>query len=284
MQKLKYRLDRSTLYTIYISFIRPKLEYGSIVWDDCTQYDKCRLENIQHRCARIITGAKKGTSHELLYKELPIPSLAVRRKEYKLKFMYNVMHDRFPSYLYECIPENVTNRYNLRNQLCVPNFKLRTVKFEHSLLPQSIKLWNDLPVNVRSMDNYNEYKSSICCKSAMNKLCNGVTRKLNIIHAQLRMKCSNLNHHLFNLHVIESPFCSVCKNIMEDNFHYFFVCPLYHIERNVLFSQVNNILLNKDTLTVNILLNGSKYLNLKKNAEIIQLVENYIHNTGRFQT
>ena len=43
LQKLKYRLDRSTLYTIYLSFIRPKLEYGCIVWDDCTQYDKCRL-------------------------------------------------------------------------------------------------------------------------------------------------------------------------------------------------------------------------------------------------
>ena len=84
LHKLKYRLDRSTLYTIYVSYIRPKLEYGCILWDDCTQNDKNRLENIQHRCVRIITGAKKGTSHDAIYNELPIPSLAERRKQYKL--------------------------------------------------------------------------------------------------------------------------------------------------------------------------------------------------------
>ena len=54
LHKLKYRLDRSTLYTIYVSYIRPKLEYGCILWDDCTQYDKNRLEAIQHRCVRLI--------------------------------------------------------------------------------------------------------------------------------------------------------------------------------------------------------------------------------------
>ena len=161
---------------------------------------------------------------------------------------------------------------------------MRTVKFENSLLPQCIRLWNDLPVNVKSMDNYNEYKSCICYKPAMNKLCNGIARKLNIIHAQLRMKCSNLNHHLCILHVLESPFCSFCNNTVEDNYHYFFVCPLYYAERNVLFPKVNNILQNRDTLTVDILLNGSEYLPLKENVEIIELVEKYIHNTGRFQT
>jgi hypothetical protein len=57
-QKLKYSLDRSTLYTIYMSYIRPKLEYGSIVWDDCCDYNKEKLERIQLACARIITGAK----------------------------------------------------------------------------------------------------------------------------------------------------------------------------------------------------------------------------------
>ena len=83
---------------------------------------------------------------------------------------------------------------------------------------------------------------------------------------------------------MESPFCSFCNNIVEDNHHYFFVCPLYYAERNVLFAKVNNILKNRDTLNTDIFLNGSEYIPLKENISIMELVEKYIHDTGRFQT
>ena len=45
MRKLKYKLDRKSLETIYTAFIRPLLEYGSVTWDNCTQYEKHELEN-----------------------------------------------------------------------------------------------------------------------------------------------------------------------------------------------------------------------------------------------
>ena len=52
-------------------------------------------------------------------------------------------------------------------------------------------------------------------------------RSTNIKHAQLRMKCSRLNAHLYNLHVVDSPGCS-CGHDIEDNNHYLLICPLYH--------------------------------------------------------
>ena len=36
MRKLKFLLDRESLNRIYISFIRPTLEYADIVWNNCT--------------------------------------------------------------------------------------------------------------------------------------------------------------------------------------------------------------------------------------------------------
>ena len=36
MRKFKYTLDRKSLETIYIAFIRPILEYADVVWDNCT--------------------------------------------------------------------------------------------------------------------------------------------------------------------------------------------------------------------------------------------------------
>ena len=47
MRKLKFSLDRKSLETIYIAFIRPLLEYADVIWDNCAQYEKNELEKIQ---------------------------------------------------------------------------------------------------------------------------------------------------------------------------------------------------------------------------------------------
>ena len=59
MRKLKFKLDRKSLETIYITFIRPLLEYGDVIWDNCTQYEKEELDKIQNEAARITTGTTK---------------------------------------------------------------------------------------------------------------------------------------------------------------------------------------------------------------------------------
>ena len=55
-RKLKYQLDRTSLDTVYCSFIRPKLEYASQIWDDCNDGDAIKF---QLAAAGVVTGAKK---------------------------------------------------------------------------------------------------------------------------------------------------------------------------------------------------------------------------------
>ena len=62
MRRLKYKLDHKSLESIYISFIRPLLEYGDTIWDNCTQYENYELDKIQNEAARIATGATKLVS------------------------------------------------------------------------------------------------------------------------------------------------------------------------------------------------------------------------------
>ena len=57
MRKLKFVLNWKALETIYLSFIRPVLEYGDTIRDNCTQYEKRELDKIQHAAARIVSGA-----------------------------------------------------------------------------------------------------------------------------------------------------------------------------------------------------------------------------------
>ena len=60
MQKLKYKLDRRTLENIYFTFVRPKLEYASIIWDDCTEGNKLKLENVQLGFAELLLGLREA--------------------------------------------------------------------------------------------------------------------------------------------------------------------------------------------------------------------------------
>ena len=84
LKSLKYKVDRKSLETIYFSFIRPKLEYGSYIWDNCSKQDTEQLEKFQLDIARIITGARKGTSHDLIYNEISWPKLSERRSRNKV--------------------------------------------------------------------------------------------------------------------------------------------------------------------------------------------------------
>ena len=58
---LKFRLDRSSLEKLYLSFIRPLLEYGDVVWDP---HNICLiniLEKVQIEAMGIISGGTKLT-------------------------------------------------------------------------------------------------------------------------------------------------------------------------------------------------------------------------------
>ena len=56
MRKLKFTMHRKALNQIYLSFLRPLMEYASSVWDSCAAYEKDSLEKLQNEAARIVTG------------------------------------------------------------------------------------------------------------------------------------------------------------------------------------------------------------------------------------
>ena len=67
MRSLKFKLDRISLETIYLSFITPLLEYGDLVFDNLTNFEHNELDKIQNEAAIIVTGTTKLTSIENIY-------------------------------------------------------------------------------------------------------------------------------------------------------------------------------------------------------------------------
>ena len=112
--------------------------------------------------------------------------------------------------------------------------------------------------------------------------CNGINRKINRIHAQIRMECSDLNKHLLKLHVIDSSICEMCTlNQVESANHYFFDCPMFRVERCELFRKINSII--NCNVSLDVILFGCDNLSDEKNTQILESVEKFIKDSGRFR-
>ena len=239
LKKFKYILTRSTLNRIYCSFIRPVLEYGCEVWDGCLKGDVEKLENVQLNAARIVTGLPIFTSKELLYFETGWEKLKDRRDRRKLTLFHKIYNGNAPGYLNEIVGTyKATSQYNLRNNtdLYLPNYRLNSTR--NSFFPSSIRAWNELHTNVRSIQSFNQFKSILKSNSescALPKYLTTGDRKLNIIHTRIRCFCSNLNSDLHRVNLTPTPSCH-CGNFNEDAFHYFFRVRTISVPENHFFS------------------------------------------------
>ena len=275
LKKLKYDLDRKSLETSYFSFIRPKMEYGCQIWDNCSKRDSDLLENIQLDMARVVTGARKGTSHQLLYDETNWQSLADRRIAIKFKNFLKIINNEAPTYLQTLIPNSVaTIRPNSRYADNLLNIKTRTKTFDSSFIPSSVKIWNECGPEERSISSV-----TTSMKKKSIELYQIGKRRENINHAQLRLKCSKLNAHLFSLHVIDSPGC-ICGHDIEDSDHFLLHCPLYLNIRQRMFQKLNSLVGIQD-MNVKTLLYGCENYVSQINVKIFEAVHLFLFESNR---
>ena len=163
MRTLKFRLKRDSLNQIYVSFLRPVLEYASVVWENCTMYEKENLDKILIEAARIVTGITRSASINKIYKETGWLTLENRRKYQKLILIYKIINGLTPEYLHEIFPQNVSMRtsYHLRNIYQIDSIACRTELFAKSFITSAVSLWNELPEEVNSFRSLSSFKSYI---------------------------------------------------------------------------------------------------------------------------
>ena len=100
MKKRYLFLPRKTLLTIYVSFVRPNLDYADIVYDKpFNESFKTKIKIIQYRSVLVISGAIESISHDSLYQELGLGSLTVKSVTCKLFFFHKIVNGVLSSYL-----------------------------------------------------------------------------------------------------------------------------------------------------------------------------------------
>ena len=263
---------------MYTSFVRPGLEYGSIIFCNCSGTEDELLESVQRRGFKIITGGIVRTPTIHLYNEVGLETLKARRDRNVLLFFFKIINNMVPDYLRDLKPEKSTpGRYMFRNkdEFVPPEWRLRT--YQKSFLPFAVSLWNSLEEDTRTISNYELFKETLMGNVKDNPLFHLGTRQEQIIMARLRMRSSDLKGHLHSMKIIESSACS-CGFKNEDESHFFLACPLYYRPRVTLLNALAHIA----PLTVRTLLYGNATYEIEENKIIITETLRFIKESKRF--
>ncbi len=144
-------------------------------------------------------------------------------------------------------------------------------------LPSAIKLWNNLPLDIRNSQSLNIFKTRISAHNVKRpSLFYAGSRMGQILHTRLRMNSSSLNEHLFRRNLVDSPNCT-CGHI-ESNNHFLLDCHRYtYIRQATIYS------LNLDVrIDLDLLLYGSEALTMEQNIEVFEKVHDFIIKSKRF--
>ena len=274
LRTLKFRVSRKSLEKMYISFVRPLLEYCDSVWDNATTESKKQLDAIHIEAARIITGATKLCSISLLLSDIGWESLQDRRNKHKLIIFYKIIHGLTPTYLTDILPQLIqeTTNYNLRNANDFRTLHAHTNLYFNSFFPSTIRAWNSLPEETKQAPSIASFKHRL--NRDLNKppiYFNAGTRIGQILHTRLRLECSSLKSHLYRKNLVPEPTCQC--GAFESSYHYLFVCPRYaNVRERYLPENLNNY-------TTRDLLQGIQTNTVQENETLLENVQKLIIKT-----
>ena len=154
---------QSTLVAIYKSLILPHLDYCSAVWGCIGSGLSQKLEKLQNRAARIITGSGWDVRSAQILCALKWESLADRRSKQLKSLMFKTVNNLVSEYLSDKFTSvNTIHRHNLRgaqHNLFIPRSNTEALKksFRH----RGALTWNDLSVEAKQATTLNSFYSAI---------------------------------------------------------------------------------------------------------------------------
>ena len=254
------------------------------------QSEMLRLEKIQHRAAKIVTGAFHFTSREKLNVELGWETIQKRADILGLNIFQKIhLHETRPL-IRNCMQKlDTENVYNTRSKGGYMPYKRYGEKFKNSFFPHISTLWNSLPKHVQGKNLY-EFKeyTKLEMKPPRYKHFARGNKINNQLLTKIRVGRSDLNQHKFVIGLSDSPQCE-CFHKEESPLHYFIDCFLYLPERQILFSQIEHYIPNFPNLTkkkkLEIILRGIDIDNddfVQLNTTLTYAVQNFIQHSKRF--
>ena len=140
----------------YKTLVRLNLEYASVIWDPFTDDNILKLEMVQSRAAPMVFSDYRSTSSVTpMLQQLQWPTLQERRAQAKVYMMYQIVYS-----LVDIPSSHLTPTLSVQGhymKFLIPY--ARTVTYQRSFFPDTIRMWNSLPQTVVScltLDSFRE--------------------------------------------------------------------------------------------------------------------------------
>ena len=287
-------LSRSTLDLLYKLQIRSVIDYGlCIFYNSLKQSDIYRLNQIQYRAGKLVTGALHYTSCSKLFLELGWEELSSRAKFLGLTVFHKIHLGITRPLVKTCMPSLRLNQNNTRATVCYERFQQRSVQFSKSFFPYFSQLWSSLNKNIKCINDLTKFKEnlSFVYKPTKNQHFKYGSKIGNRYLTHLRLGRSFLNSHRFVTGLSDNIICSNCnENQTENTSHFVQSCPSYNLPRVLLMNKITNLIPNFSSLgkkvQLDILLNGINTNSIVRdcrNVPIMFAMQSFILSTKRFE-
>jgi hypothetical protein len=155
---------------LYLSLVRPHLEYASTVWNPSTLADTLKIESVQRRATKRIRSFRKlGYTARLA--RLDLTTLEIRRQRVDLIQVYKTINNLETVTLCKLLVFTESNRALRGHKLKLSfdnfssvdrnNFASCIARRENFLYSRVVALWNQLPETVATARSLNAFKARL---------------------------------------------------------------------------------------------------------------------------
>ena len=147
--------------TAYQSYVRPRLEYASVVWDPHTKKNSDMLEMVQRRAARWVLGRyNQRSSVTDMLNQLNWRSLEDRRTDARLTMLYKMRNGHVNINTSTLLTPMTGIAASAKpHKYVVP--QTNTLAYRSSFIPRTISQWNALPSSVAMAPTLDSFKSRV---------------------------------------------------------------------------------------------------------------------------
>ena len=146
----------------YNTLVRPTLEYASTVWDPADHKAAHKIEMVQRRAARYVTGRyRRRSSVGDMLTNLQWTPLETRREDQRLAMMYKISHGLVAIDPAEFMAPAVTSSRRINNTWAFFVPRTNTEFYRNSYFPRTVRAWNLLPETAVSACSLPTFKTAV---------------------------------------------------------------------------------------------------------------------------
>ena len=148
-------LDSDMLTKLFVTIVRPIIEYGNSIWGPSFILDQRKIEKVQRRATKLLPAISDKPYEERL-SILQLPSLTHRRRRGDMILLYKILNNYFNSDFSTLYAYSTTNTTR-GHQFKLFKYRSRLNCRSNYFFNRVINDWNNLPhtvVNASSLNNF----------------------------------------------------------------------------------------------------------------------------------